>query len=93
MPESSSASWIAGGDFAGNVLDGTLHAEWSYTNPGHRASFWKAGLGYDYTFRDASVVAEYFHSDSGALDTRRYDVAWIIRLSPDVPGRHSRFVP
>ncbi|MBI3552490.1 MAG: hypothetical protein HY077_08220 [Elusimicrobia bacterium] len=79
---SSTDSWMVGGDFAGNLLDGTLHAEWSYTDLKVRTPFWKADLGYDYTFptetklwllRDSTVVAEYFHSGSGVLDRRSYD--------------------
>jgi len=78
----STGSWIVGGDFAGNLLDGTFHGEWSYTDLKTRAPFWKADVGYEYTFptesrlsplRDASVLAEYFHNGSGALDTAKYD--------------------
>jgi hypothetical protein len=78
----STDSWIVGGDLAGTVLDGTLHAEWSYTDLKTRTPFWKAGVGYDYTFptetklwllRDAAVVAEYFHNGAGAAARDRYD--------------------
>jgi len=83
----SSGSWIVGGDFAGNLLDGTLHGEWSYTALGARTPYWKADLGYDYVFptetrfyplRDASVVAEYFHNGAGELDTSRYDFSRVL---------------
>ena len=74
----SSSSWMAGGDFAGNFLDGTLHGEWSYTDLRTRTPYWKAGLGYDYTFKDSSLVVEYLHSGSGTLDWRRYDLRTLL---------------
>jgi hypothetical protein len=74
----STGSWIAGGDFAGNLAGGTLHGEWSYTAPQTRAPFWKAGIGYDYTLDDATLVVEYLHSGSGSLDTRRYDLGALL---------------
>lgn len=83
----SSGSWIAGGDFAGNFFDGTLHGEWSYTDLKTRTPYWRADLGYDYVFptetrfaplRDANVVAEYYHSGSGQLDPARYDFSRLL---------------
>jgi hypothetical protein len=84
---SSTDSWMVGGDLAGNFYDGTLHAEWSYTDLKVRTPFWKADLGYDYTFptetklwplRDAAVVVEYFHSGSGALDRSQYQFSQLL---------------
>lgn len=78
----STGSWIVGGDWAATILEGTLHAEWSYTDLKTRTPFWKAGLGYDYTFssdtplwglEDAAVVVEYFHNGAGVDETARYD--------------------
>ena len=83
----STGSWITGGDFAGDLAEGTLHGEWSYTAPQSRTPFWKAAIGYDYAFptqtklwalRDAAVVAEYLHSGSGVLNPARYDVAALL---------------
>lgn len=79
----SSDSWAVGGDFAGNLFEGTLHGEWLY-----RAPDWKGDVGYEYTFpaetklwalRDAAIVVEYLHSGSGARDTARYDTAALIQ--------------
>lgn len=75
---SSSNSFMLGGDFAGNWLDGTLRGEWSYSAPKTRSPFWKACLGYDYAFggdtrlpglKDAAASIEFFHNGAGA--TRR----------------------
>jgi hypothetical protein len=83
----STASYIVGGDFAGNLYDGTFHGEWSYTDLKNRTPFWKADLGYEYTFptetrtwvlRDATLLGEYFHNGSGALDTAKYDFAAVL---------------
>lgn len=74
----STAAVMAGGDFAGTLFDGTLHGEAAFFRPEYRARYWKAGLGYDYTFTslgDTAVVAEYYHSGSGETDPRRYDFA------------------
>lgn len=78
----STASLVMGGDFAGTLLDGTLHGEWAYFSPEWRTPYWKAGLGYDYTvpsetkyawLKDAAFVMEYFHAGNGQTDVRRYD--------------------
>lgn len=70
----STASLMLGGDFAGTLLDGTLHGELAYFTPESRTPYWKAGLGYDYTFaNDDSLVLEWYHAGNGQLDVRRYD--------------------
>lgn len=70
----STGSLIAGADFAGTVLDGTLHGEVAYFTPEIRTPYWKAGLGYDYTFPNAdALVVEWFHAGNGQVDARRYD--------------------
>lgn len=82
----STSSFMLGGDLAGNAFDGTLHAEWSYTDPMTRTSFWKAGVGYDYNFSaeapwglgDAAVVFEYFHNGAGAINPARYDLVGLL---------------
>jgi len=83
----STSAWMAGGDFAGNLFDGTAHGEWSYVDTKTRTPTWQADVGYDYTFpaenkiwilRDASLVAEYFHSGAGQLDRTKYDVAGLL---------------
>ncbi|MDX6769271.1 MAG: hypothetical protein SF051_07045 [Elusimicrobiota bacterium] len=72
----STGSLIVGGDFAGTVLDGTLHGELAYFSPEVRTPYWKAGLGWDYTFpNDASLVVEWYHAGNGQDDRRRYDFA------------------
>lgn len=70
----STASLMTGGDLAGTVLEGTLHAEWAYFTPEVRTPYWKAGVGYDYTFPNTdSLVVEYYHAGNGRTDARRYD--------------------
>lgn len=74
----STGSVMGGADFAGTIFDGTLHGEAAFFRPEYRARYWKAGLGYDYTFTslgDLAVVGEYYHSGSGETDPRRYDFA------------------
>lgn len=80
----STASLVMGGDFAGTLLEGTLHGEWAYSRPEWRTPYWKAGLGYDYTvpsetrwswLKDAAFIFEYFHAGNGRTDRRRYDYA------------------
>lgn len=97
---SSTSSWMLGGDLAGNLWDGTLHGEWSYADPKTRTPYWKADLGYDYTFsadakgpglKDAAVSLEYFHSGAGALDRARYNFALLfsgreVTLAQDYMG-------
>jgi len=83
----STSSWMVGGDFAGNLFEGTLHGEWSYTDLVIRTPYWRADLGYDYTFpsdtrlwilRDAAVVAEYFHNGGGVLERSQYDFSQLL---------------
>lgn len=70
----STGSVLVGGDFAGTLLDGTLHGELAYFSPEVRTPYWKAGLGYDYTFPNTdSLVVEYYHAGNGRTDVRRYD--------------------
>jgi len=78
----STASLVLGGDFAGTLLEGTLHGEWAYFTPEWRTPYWKAGLGYDYTiptetewryFKDTSFVVEYYHSGNGETERTRYN--------------------
>lgn len=80
----STAAFMVGGDFAGNFHDGTLHGEWGYFHPQWRTPYWKAGLGWDYTFadetkiralKDAAFVFEYYHAGNGRTDTRLYNFA------------------
>ena len=72
----STGSLIVGGDFAGTLYDGTLHGELAYFAPERRTPYWKAGLGYDYTFpNDASLVVEWYHAGNGQTDRRRYDAS------------------
>lgn len=79
----STSSWTAGGDFAGNFLDGTAYAEWSYTDPRSRRPYWKAITGYQYVFspqapggpifRESTLIVEYFHNGAGTTSVHRYD--------------------
>ncbi len=83
----STAAFMVGGDFAGTVLDGTLHGEWAAFRPQIRTPYWKAGLGWDYTvdsetklrwLKDAAFVFEYFHAGNGYTNTAKYNFAPII---------------
>lgn len=69
----STGSWTAGGDFAGSLGDGSIHGEWSYTDLKTRRPFWKAAIGYDYTYKDASATLEYHHNGAGTTNTLRYN--------------------
>ncbi len=83
----STGSFMVGGDFAGTLLDGTLHGEWAAFHPETRTPYWKAGLGYDYTIpsetklrwlKDAAFVFEYFHAGNGSTDPARYNFAPVL---------------
>jgi hypothetical protein len=83
----STASFMVGGDFAGTLLEGTLHGEWAAFHPGTRTPYWKAGLGYDYTIdsetaprwlKDSAFVLEYFHAGNGQTDPSRYNFAPVL---------------
>ncbi|MBI5631341.1 MAG: hypothetical protein HY921_10720 [Elusimicrobia bacterium] len=78
---SSTSSWMLGGDFAGNLWDGTFHGEWSYTDLKTRTPFWKVDVGYEYTFpsettvsalKDLALGLEYFHNGQGIALARDY---------------------
>jgi hypothetical protein len=78
---------MAGGDFAGTLLDGTLHGEWAAFHPETRTPYWKAGLGYDYTFpsetklrflKDAAFIFEYFHAGNGSTNPADYNFAPVL---------------
>jgi len=78
----STASWMAGGDFAGNLWDGSLHGEWSYTDPETQRPYWRGLIGYEYTFssepkwrwlKDSQLLAEYYHNGRGTVNPARYD--------------------
>lgn len=76
----STGSLITGADFAGTVLEGTLHGELAYFTPEVRTPYWKAGLGYDYTFPNAdNLVVEWYHAGNGATDPRLYDLSALRR--------------
>jgi hypothetical protein len=77
-------SWMLGGDFAGTVLDGTLHGEWARLDPRARAPYWKADLGWDYDVPDdpsrrwlknSAFVFEWDYAGNGATDPARYNFA------------------
>jgi hypothetical protein len=83
----STASVVLGGDFAGTVLEGTLHGEWVVFRPQYRADYWKGDIGYDYTvptetkwrwLKDAAFVVEYLHAGNGTKDVRLYDYAPVL---------------
>ena len=83
----STASWMAGGDFAANLFDGNLHGEWSYSVPETRTPFWRGMLGYEYTLsssfpcrwlRDLWILAEYYHNGNGETDPARYQPARLL---------------
>jgi hypothetical protein len=83
----SSNTWIVGGDWAGNLWDGTLRGEWSYTDLKGERTYGKLNVGYEYTFpaeskawvlRDATAMIEYLHNGAGVEDTRRYNVGLLL---------------
>ncbi|MFI5351198.1 MAG: hypothetical protein ACHQ2Z_16760 [Elusimicrobiota bacterium] len=83
----STGSFMVGGDFAGTLLDGTLHGEWAAFHPEVRTPYWKAGIGYDYTIpsetklrwlKDASFVIEYYHAGNGSLNPANYNFAPVL---------------
>jgi len=70
----STASFVLGGDFAGELLEGTAHGEAAWFNPVNRTPYWKTGVGYDYNFasdtkwtwlKDAALVFELYHAGNG----------------------------
>ncbi|MBI5241461.1 MAG: hypothetical protein HY926_13390 [Elusimicrobia bacterium] len=78
----STASWIVGGDFAGNLWEGSLHGEWSYTDPETGRPYWRGLIGYEYTFsseprwkwlKDSQWLFEYYHNGRGTTNPDRYD--------------------
>jgi hypothetical protein len=80
----STAAFMVGGDFAGTLLDGTLHGEWADFQPQFQAPYWKAGIGYDYTIpsetklrwlKDSTVVVEYYYAGNGATNPANYNFA------------------
>ena len=92
----STGAVMTGGDFAGTVFEGTLHGELAWFSPERRTPYWKAGLGYDYSFpsetkywglADASFVLEWYHSGAGARDRARYDFDALRRGSEQAVGR------
>jgi hypothetical protein len=76
----STGSLLSGADFAGDFLNGTLHGELGYFVPEVRTPYWRAGLGWDYTFKDdTALVVEWAHFGEGATESRRYDLAALRR--------------
>lgn len=79
----STGAWMAGGDFAGELAEGNLHGEWSFTRAMIRPDYFKADVGWDYTFasnappgiRDAALVVEYLYNGGGEADPRLYRFA------------------
>ncbi len=76
----SSASFVAGGEAAGALAQGTLRGEWTYADPRHARPAWKLAAGYDYTFagrpgllKDLAVSIEYHHNGAGTTGVFRYD--------------------
>lgn len=94
----STGSWIMGGDFAGNLWEGSFHGEWSYTQPSPvRTPYFRGVLGYEYTFpsetrlaplKDAALVLEYYYNGAGAVDPARYDLAALLGGRETTVGRH-----
>ncbi|MEK7388217.1 MAG: hypothetical protein AAB036_00815 [Elusimicrobiota bacterium] len=70
----STGSFLLGGDFAGDLFEGTLHGEAAWFNPETRPPYWKAGLGYDYSFKsEAAILVEIYHAGNGRMGaTRNY---------------------
>ena len=78
----STASFVVGGDLAGELFEGTAHAGFARFDPVNDTPYWKAGLGYDYNFasdtkwswlKDSAFVFEVYHAGNGRVDPRRYD--------------------
>lgn len=84
---SSTSSWAAGGDFAADLFEGSLHGELVYSDIRIRSPFWKALIGYDYEFGAAPrfswmkslwVLLEYHCNGQGATAPARYDPAALL---------------
>ena len=59
-----SQEWVGGFAFAGNVQEGNLYGELSYTWPEHADSFFRGTIGYQYNFKNGMlVIAEYYHNE------------------------------
>ncbi len=83
----STGSWTIAGDIAADVYGGNLHGEWSHTELRLREPFWKALVGYEYSFssepfwaplKDVWLVFEYFHNGVGQSDSARYEPGLIL---------------
>lgn len=79
----STGSWMAGGETAWDLGGGSLHGEWTYTDLERRTPFWRAMLGYEYSFsadpgfkllKDLWLNLEYFHNGRGQTTPARYDL-------------------
>ncbi|HAH06465.1 MAG TPA: hypothetical protein DCM05_08055 [Elusimicrobia bacterium] len=84
---SSTASWAAGGDFAADVLGGSLHGEVLYSDLKTRTPFWKGLIGYDYDFgaapafralKDLWLLVEYHCNGQGESNPARYQPAALL---------------
>lgn len=91
----STGSWVAGGDFAGDLLGGAVHGEWSYTDPKVRTGYWRGLIGYEYSFssdagwglKDLALLGEYFHNGGGEADRRRYNPGLLLGGRETLLGR------
>jgi len=72
----STASWMMGGDFARGLWDGALHGEWSYSAAEGPRPYWRADLGYEYSFgsepalrwlKDAALLVEVYRNGRGTV--------------------------
>ncbi|MBI4056596.1 MAG: hypothetical protein HY399_03510 [Elusimicrobia bacterium] len=80
-------SWMMGGDMAVDVWEGSLHAEFSVTQPKASDSFVRYLWGYEYNFssaplipwlKDTWVLVEYYHNGAGASDPRFYKLGAVL---------------
>ncbi len=62
--------YIVGGAFSGNVKDGNLYGELSYTIPDHDLNYVRGTVGYSYKFKNGILmILEYYHDDGVLSDS------------------------
>lgn len=79
----STTTWIVGGDFAGAAGEGAVHGEWAVTGGKLRAL-----AGYERSFEDVALMAEYLHNGPGERDKRRYNRRLLLGGRESLLGRH-----
>ncbi len=80
----STSSWMVGGAWSSNLMDGNFHGEWSVVDLQFVDPFFRGVAGYEYSFsadpfwaplKDLWWVFEYLYNGRGPSDPRYYDVS------------------